>query len=428
MPKHPKKRAKKAKSRRNVTRKTTKKARFSRIKPRKAVKKAEILPKKVVFLVIDGLADLPEEGRTPLSEARKPNLDWMAKNGVVGELDLVPKGLKVKSQVANAALLGNDPQEFYLNRGPLEAVGAGLPYEQGHLALRCNFATVDEELTITDRRAGRDSTGLDDLSKYVNEHVDIGAPFVLMRTYGHRGVLIIKMNLSDKISDSDPGMTGVKPNKVSALEPDAILSAKYVQDFIEKARKIIEYHPANGQRKDKGLPAANYMLTRDAGNRLQAFPNFNKRFKTKAVCISEKGVMKATCLLAGFDSVDVPEWEGLDFIFDQISDALAEYDFVYAHIKPVDEAGHDGDFQRKRREIEKIDEKLTAYRNFGGVLVVTCDHITSWANRRHEHGKVPVLVYGKEKGKIKTFDEMSATKGRLRNYSGKKLLKYIFSK
>ena len=89
----------------------------------------------------------------------------------------------------------------------------------------------------------------------------------------------------------------------------------------------------------------------------------------QAVCIAENGVIKATCMLAGFSAITVPELTAeatLDFIFDNIESALTEYDFVYAHIKGADEAAHDGDFERKRRVIEEIDKKLESFKNFDG--------------------------------------------------------------
>ena len=420
----------KRKKKRLTARKKTKQARTKVLKTARRAKK-------VVFLVIDGLADLPAEERTPLSEARKPNLNFFAKNGVTGELNLIPKSLWTPSargsvsHIINISLLGYDPKKFSIKRGPLEAVGANLPYKEGQLALRCNFATVDKEMMITDRRAGRSSLGLDEIARYINENVKIGAEFVLMRTYKHRAVLVIKMALSDKISDSDPYVSGVPPKKVSALSPEALVSAKMVQTFIDETRKVIEYLPANSMRIDKGLLPANYILTRDAGNDIKVLPNFPKKHKLKAVCISENGVMKATCMLAGFDSVTVPEnstENTLDFIFDNIETSLVEYDFVYAHIKGVDEAGHDGNFEAKKKAIEKIDERLEAFKEFKGILVVTCDHITSCSTKQHEYGNVPVLVYGKGKGNVKSFDELSAKKGKLKNYAGRQLLKFILGK
>ena len=86
-------------------------------------------------------------------------------------------------------------------------------------------------------------------------------------------------------------------------------------------------------------------------------------------------------MLAGFSSINVPEFDShdawLDFIFENIEAALAEYDFVYAHIKGADEAAHDKDPGRKRKIIEDIDRHLEGFKNFDGIVVLTCDHITS---------------------------------------------------
>jgi 2,3-bisphosphoglycerate-independent phosphoglycerate mutase len=390
--------------------------------------------KKIVFLVIDGLADTPINNKTPLSEARKPNLDYFAKNGLLGQIIPVKKSYWNEltrtsvSHVANISLLGFNPYKLELKRGPLEAVGANIPYTEGHLAIRCNFVTVDKDLTVLDRHVGRNFSGLDEIARTINEQVSIGVPFVFMRTYGHRAVLIIKEKLSDRITDSDPYYEGEKVRTIEPLVPEAKRSAELVQKFLDKARELIEFHPANEKRIKDGIPPANCLITREAGNKLPSLPNFSKRYKVRAVCIAENGVMKATCLLAGFNAITVPELKfqpSLKFIFDSIDAALAEYDFVYAHIKGPDEPAHDGDFHKKREMIEEIDRKLERFKNFKGILVVTCDHITSCKTRKHEFGPVPVLVYGLGKGKSKAFNEIEAEKGKLGLITGKKLMDLI---
>ncbi len=404
-------------------------------KPR--IKRAETkLKKKVVFLVIDGLADLPLSGKTPLSEAKKPNLDYLASLGLTGEIIPVKKKFwneltrSSVSHLAVASLLGYDPEKYYFKRGPLEAIGTNLPYTPGHLALRCNFATVDKDMVVIDRRVGRNSFGLDELARSINEHVILPAKFIFMRTYEHRGVLIIKEKLSDKISDSDPFYAGEKVKKVEALEPEAEKAAKIVQEFLESAKQVIDFHPANEERMKLGLPPANCILTREAGNKLPKLENFLKKYKLgSALCIAENGCIKGICLIAGMNALTVPELKfdpTLKFIFSSIREALAAYDFIFAHIKGPDEPAHDGDFHKKRMFIEAIDKYLEMFRNFDGILVVTCDHITSCKTRKHEYGPVPLLVYGKGRDNVTKFDEFSVKKGGLGLITGKKLMKFIF--
>ncbi len=397
--------------------------------------------KKVVFIVVDGMADLPigDEKRTPLTEARKPNIDFFAKNGVTGEMTVVPSKMWGEmahasiSHTAAVSLLGYNIGKFKMKRGPLEAVGSDIPYQEGHLAVRCNFATVDKDMKVTDRQAGRITRGLSELARYVNENVEIGAPFAFMRTYGHRAVLVVKMGLSDQVSTNDPLAAGKAALKIMGSGTEGVISAKILQNFVDKTHQIIEYHPVNSDRMAAGEPPANYILLREAGNRLQdLLPHFSKRFNVKPFCVCEPGAVRGACLLAGFNAILVPELpfeDTLDFIFENVDVALAEYNFVFVHIKgPIDEASHDGDFEKKRRAIELFDRKLERFKKFDGILVLTTDHITSTAERKHMPGKVPVLVYGRGKDTTKSFDEIGARKGKLKNYIPLKLLKYALGK
>jgi 2,3-bisphosphoglycerate-independent phosphoglycerate mutase len=243
-------------------------------------------------------------------------------------------------------------------------------------------------------------------------------------------VLIIKEQLSDRITSNDPEMVGKRVKPVRALHKVAARSAQLVHDFVGQVAQLAKDHPVNRRREQTGLPPANYLLVRGAGNRLEALPRFARLWRLRgAVCVTEPGVIKATCLLAGFDAVTVPELDfvaNLNFVFDQIDSLLADYEFVYAHIKGPDEPAHDGDFDRKCKMIQQIDERLATFRDWKGILVVTTDHITSCELRAHARGPVPVLVWGRGTDEISTFDELSAKKGRDFG-SGKNLMKYIFA-
>jgi|SRR3989338_1125493 len=393
--------------------------------------------KKVVFIVIDGMADLPINNKTPLSEANKPNFDWFTKNGVSGELITVEKSIwqrevVVGSHMAAISLLGGEVKNNYIKRGPIEAVGADQTYHDGQLAIRCNFATVDKEMTVLDRRAGRNSFGLDEISRYINEHLLLEAPFIFRRSFGHRAVLIFREKLSDQITSNDPHNVGEKVKKIEPLSREAETSAKLVQEFVDKSRSLIEYHPSNEARIRNGIRPANYLIARQAGNKLPKVPQFLKKHKLeRGVVIAENGVMKGVGMLAGLDSITVPEMKFesyLKFIFDNIEDALAEYDFIFAHILGPDEPAHDGNFHLKREMIERIDKLMEMFKDFDGILVVTADHITATKLRRHAEGPTPVLVFGKGKDKNKKFDEFSVKKGKLKLITPIKLWKYVFGK
>ena len=80
--------------------------------------------------------------------------------------------------------------------------------------------------------------------------------------------------------------------------------------------------------------------------------------------------------------------------------------------------------------IEEIDKKMEIFKkDFEDVLVVTCDHITSTQSKEHVYGPVPVLVYGKgKKDSVDTFDESSVKNGRIKNFSGSQLLKFVLGR
>ncbi len=390
---------------------------------------------KTLFFVFDGLADFPE-GKTPLSEAEKPNIDFLASRGVVGNLQLLKKSdwneqtRASVSHLANISLLGYDIRKFPLKRGILEAISAGIEMKNGWLALRCDFATIKDGI-IVDRRAGRNIYGLDKIAKDLNK-IKIGVPFIFKRTYGHRAVLVIKEKLSDNFEANDPLSNNLPPKEFVAKDKQAEISVEIVKRFLEKAVKVLEKHRVNKERIRKGILPANYLLFREPGNKIITLtPSFKSRFHVKPLVISEAGVMKATCMLAGFDAIDIPEGldykSGIKFIFEKIEECLTSYDFIYAHIKWTDEAAHDGDFERKKKIIEEFDKYLENYKNFEGKIVITTDHITSCKTKKHEFGNVPVLISPiKSKKKFKAFDEFKAVRGMKLNPT--KLWKIVFSK
>ena len=110
-----------------------------------------------LFVIIDGLGDKPIKelnNKTPLEAANTPNLDYFAKEGATGLVYTISKKIAPESDEAIWELLGNNPEKDYVGRGPLEAYGAGIKFNNGDLVLRANFSTLDNE-KIIDRRVAR---------------------------------------------------------------------------------------------------------------------------------------------------------------------------------------------------------------------------------------------------------------------------------
>src|SRR5574344_276582 len=113
---------------------------------------------KILLLIIDGVGDRPCRNlgnKTPLEAACIPNLDRLAAEGICGIMDPIAPGVRAGSDTSHLSLLGYDPHTYYTGRGPLEAAGCGIKMEPGMIGFRANYATVDDDGKVIDRRAGR---------------------------------------------------------------------------------------------------------------------------------------------------------------------------------------------------------------------------------------------------------------------------------
>src|SRR3989454_8850023 len=184
-----------------------------------------VVRRKIVLLIFDGLGDRPiaELGRqTPLQAARKEHLDWFAANGVNGLLDPIAPGIRPGSDTSHLALFGYDPLTVYTGRGPFEAAGVGIPVKRGDIAFRCNFATVDSGMRVTDRRAGRIREGTTELAKGPDgPALGSGAAVLFRAGTEHRAALVLRgPGLTPHVSDPDPHEEGAESLPAKATAPD----------------------------------------------------------------------------------------------------------------------------------------------------------------------------------------------------------------
>src|SRR5216683_1422849 len=103
---------------------------------------------KYAIIIPDGCADEPQESlgdKTPLQAASKPNMDRIARLGVVGRTNNVPAALTPASDVATLSLFGYDPLVVYTGRSPLEAAAMGIQLGPSDWAVRCNLVTIERE-------------------------------------------------------------------------------------------------------------------------------------------------------------------------------------------------------------------------------------------------------------------------------------------
>ncbi|MEB3859722.1 MAG: 2,3-bisphosphoglycerate-independent phosphoglycerate mutase [Desulfurococcales archaeon] len=380
---------------------------------------------KIAYIVLDGAPDGLSAKERALELASKPNIDSLARRSMCGLAYILGRGIAPESDAAVMSLLGYDPERYYPGRGPLEAIGAGISLQEGELAMRANFATIDtSSYRIIDRRAGRrleTSEARALASSLDGMKLDDGRAHAVFRaTIGHRGVLVIRHSahrLSGLISNTDPayerrGRISVALNK---FEPylreskplddsyEARLAARLVNEFTRKAIEVLDGHEVNKERRARGLPPANAVLLRDAGDSPpQAEPiqeKFGARFASIVEMVVERGIARALGL--NDIPVDVEAGASREEAYRLearlASRALEDNDVVYVHLKGPDEPGHDGDLDGKVRAIEEIDkfffgELLDRVDPDATAFIVTSDHSTPWHLKAHSDDPVPVML------------------------------------
>ncbi|MBN2477925.1 2,3-bisphosphoglycerate-independent phosphoglycerate mutase [Candidatus Micrarchaeota archaeon] len=388
--------------------------------------------KKAVLLILDGLGDLPTP-KTPLQMAKKPNMDKLSKQGMNGLIHVIAPGVKPGSDTGHLTLFGYEPWEYYKGRGPLEALGADIPLDEGDVAFRANFATVEGGI-IKDRRAGRiDSETAEKLSKKLSTRIR-GVDLIFKSTFEHRGVLVLKgKNLGHRISDTDPHTEGPVQKCRPLFESDfEHRTAEIINDYTKYAMKILRENSVNQERKRKGLLPANALLVRGAGKYMQ-IPSMKERFDITSACVAGGNLYKGCAKYVGMDIISVPGATGtkntnLKAKADAAVKALKGHDFVFVHVKATDSFGHDGKCKEKAKMIEKVDKDLIpGLAKTGAYLMITGDHSTPCIRKGHSGHPVPVLLHGENlrTDDVKKFDEINCAKGGLGQFYGKDVMNIL---
>ncbi len=359
---------------------------------------------KAMLIVMDGLGDRPikELGNlTPLEAAHTPNLDALAARGVCGMMNALGVAMRPGSDTSHLAIMGYDIDCYYTGRGTIEVAGLGMDLEAGDVALRGNLGTVDDEMVVTDRRAGR----ITDTGPFVKDLDGLTYEGVTLKVQpgtGHRaGIILRGPGLSSRISDNDPHEVGVKIHDAHPLDdtPEAAFTARVLNHMLAEAHRILKDHPLNKERLAQGKPAANYLLSRGAGYYKQ-IEKFEARYGLKACVVAGGGLYKGIGAFTGMDILPVPGATGLPNtdIAAKFKVALAAlagaYDFAFVHIKAADTFGEDGDFLGKKAFIERVDEAFGLLWDAPCLLVVTADHSTPCALKRHSGDPVPLMMIG----------------------------------
>ncbi|MHA1682084.1 MAG: alkaline phosphatase family protein [Promethearchaeota archaeon] len=397
-------------------------------------------PHKIMLVILDGLADIPIEGfgnKTPLEVAKTPNLDLIASRGQSGLLWPYIPWTPLGSGPAHLALLGYDPLKNYIGRGPLEALGFNIPVERDEVVIRLNFATVEPETKmVIDRRAGRiETVKSDELFRVINSNMEhrpeqfSGIEWKVYCTRGYRGVIIIR-NASSWINGSDPrGFDVVQTIEPQKDDETTVRTAKFMNWFLNETHTILKDHPINLKRLKDGLPPANHLLSRGAGN--INFPQpFGLKYKFKSpVFISAYPLYSGLARFLGIE-IEKPYDNSIDSKFKKACDIFLDHDITILHIKDPDIAGEDGNPVEKIRVIEEIDRgfsHILSKLSEDDTVVVTADHATPAKIGDHSGHPVPLVIDGPycAHDDVLKFSEKECAKGSLGVFSSTYLMNLV---
>jgi len=385
------------------------------------------------------MSDYPIEdldNRTPLEAAKTPNMDFVVKEGILGQVQTVPKKLSPASDVANLSILGYDPKKYYTGRGPLEAANLGIELGERDVAFRCNLITTEEE-AISDYSAGHISTKeAAVIINFLNEKLG-SENIIFYPGISYRHLMVVKNGL-------DFGL-----DKLSCVAPHDVIGEKVLKNLpkgdgaekiiglMQSSRELLAAHEINNVRIDLKENPASMIWLWGQGTK-PSMPKFSEKFGIDGSVISAVDLIKGIGRIIGLNVIDVP---GATGYYDTDYLAKAKYglnsldknDFVYIHVEAPDEAGHNGDLREKISAIERFDQLvvgavLDVFKNKKDFrLLILPDHATPLSKRTHTTDKVCFTIYGEGivSNGFSCFSEQEAAKSNLSIEEGHKLMEYF---
>ena len=379
---------------------------------------------KYIVVLGDGMADRPIEelnGKTPLEAANTPVMDEMAGKGIVGLAHTIPEGMSPGSDTANLAVLGYNPRLYYTGRSPLEALSIGVDMKETDVALRCNIVTVSdddlpyEEKTIIDHSSSEISTEdaavlIEAVRKELENDI---YKFYVGTSYRHL-----------TIWDDGSVVPLTPPHDIlGKVIGEYLPKEEALYEMMKKSYDILNNHPLNVARAEKGLNKANSLWFWGAGTK-PCLTSFYEKTGKKGVMISAVDLLKGIAVGAEMKVIEVEGADGtLHTNYEGKAQAAVDallkddYDFAYIHVEAPDEMGHQGSLERKLKAIEFLDERVIKVvkeqMDASGVeyrMLVTPDHPTPIEIRTHSSDPIPFLLYDstRQRRRIGFYNEKEA--------------------
>jgi 2,3-bisphosphoglycerate-independent phosphoglycerate mutase len=399
---------------------------------------------KYVIVIPDGCADEPVAelgGLTPLQAAKLPNMDRVAKAGVVGLSNNVPPSLTPASDVATLSLFGYDPLKYYTGRAPLETAAMGIHLGPNDWAIRCNLIHAPDG-HMRDFTAGHipseDGAPLIKALQHELGGKEIaGGTIEFHPGVQYRNILVWRghspASLLEGTKTQAPHDIPDKP--IADYLPQGP-GAAMLNDLMEASKPILAAHPANVRRIQEGKKPATQIWLWGQGKAPRMEP-FAQVYGGRGAIISAVDLVRGVGVLLGWHRIDVPGATGyLDTNYANKGkfavEALGAFDLVCVHVEAPDEASHEGRADEKVKALERIDEHivgplLEALPRYGDYRVlVEPDHRTTLRTRAHAHGAVAFAACGTgiAPGAAQHYDEPTAATTGLSFDPGWHLMKW----
>jgi len=362
---------------------------------------------KYIVMIGDGMADRPLKelgGKTPLQKASTPNMDRLAREGIIGYVRTIPPGYHPGSDVANLSILGYDPKVYYTGRAPLEAASMGVVLGDNDVAYRCNLVTLNynkkhTNAVMEDYSAGHITSP--DASILINEINDtFGSEKI--RFYpgvSYRHLMVWRNGVVD--------VECIPPHDIIGKDITVYLpqgrGEEVLRGLMRDSAGILQNHRLNRGRIESGKRPANAIWLWGQG-RKPMLQKFRDKYALEGALVSAVDLTKGLGLYAGFEILNVPGVTGyIDTNYmgkaECSLDALTRVDLVYIHVEAPDEAGHSGNYRDKIKAIEDFDALVVGTVLRGAKpfeeyrILIMPDHATPIEMRTHTDDPVPFVIF-----------------------------------
>lgn len=394
---------------------------------------------KYVIIIPDGCADYPVEslgGKTPLQAAQTPNMDAIAKRGLVGQSDNVPRHLPAGSEVANMTLFGYDPNRYFTGRAPIEAAAQGIVLGPLDWAIRCNTVTIVDQVMKDFTADHASNEEAREVLKSVQEA--IGNPSLEFTPgVSYRNLLIYRGRASEAVPFSGDSKTSAPHDLTDGSVIDDFPrgpGCDLLSDWMQRSAEVLVDHPVNKRRIAEGRLPISHLWLWGLG-KTPTLESFASRFQKTGAMITAVDLLRGLAALVGWDRIEAPGATGyLDTDYASKGrtaiEALSKYDLVCVHIEAPDEASHEGRVEEKIKALEAIDRDIV-----GPILkaleqypehriLITPDHPTPVSTKKHSHGWVPFTIAGSgvHPDASSTYNEVSASQSGLQIPNGWELM------